>query len=466
MKKTHLAYLNRAVSVAISIQDPDMILKMLTTPDKSGIAIYGLIRDIVADARFYSITESDDFWRPFSTFEIKNFIDSLSPEDWDNPEILTKNKEDFLTDWLANNMLPISDEEKERRKSRLEFVAHSVEANNEEEEYDNEGIIRLGAGVKDYTGYCNCDAAMLSDDMRRLITPEQAPRRGIGRESNTDILFLENLDPTLRRLVEMIGRSRGSSSSTGIYQHASRCDISGITTGNDLNSLLPIELALLGNPSTENIFLQKYTRKRLQIFSSVSRKSQSVDDKKGPIYICIDSSGSMNGQPLTMAKSLAIAFAISAQREMRPVVIINYSHKVSFFILTDYQRQKLNLISYLSRSHGGGNDENILFRFLFEQLPFSRRFSKLKNRFSGADLLMISDFMWQPLNEKITAMISEAREKGMRIFSLAVDLYGYDNVSYSGGGGNNESHVYNGRWFYKESDYRLVYKHNKLSDLP
>lgn len=465
MKKTHIAYLNRAVSVATSIKDSDTIIKMLSNPEKSGVAVYGLIRDIVADARFYSITESDNFWRSFSSTAIKNFIDTLNPEDWEKPEKLTKKKEDFLTEWLANNILPMSDEEKEKRKARLEFVTLSVKENELKEEYDREGTIRLGAGVKDYTGYCNCDASMLSDDMRRLITPEQAPRRGIGREIHSDIVFLENLDPVLRRLIEMIGRSRGSSTSSGIYQHASRSDISGITTGNDLNSLLPIELALLGAPSTENIFLQKFTRKRLQVFSSLSRQTDSIDDEKGPIYICIDSSGSMNGQPLAMAKSLALAIAIKAQHDLRPVVIINYSHKVSFFILTDYQHQKLNLISYLSLSHGGGNDESKLFHFLFEQLPFSHSFSKIKNRFSGADLLMISDFMWQPLSEKMVGNIIEARQKGMRIFSLAVDLYGYENYGYSGNGGNEESHINNGRWFYRESDYRFIYKQNKLSSL-
>ena len=49
-------------------------------------------------------------------------------------------------------------------------------------------------------------------------------------------------------------------------EHSSKCDILGISTGNDLNALLPIELAHSADSELEDLFVYKYLTRKLQTF--------------------------------------------------------------------------------------------------------------------------------------------------------------------------------------------------------
>ncbi len=220
----------------------------------------------------------------------------------------------------------------------------------------------------------------------------------------------------------MIGRSGGTVATEvkGKFQHSRRSDISGVTVGADLGSLLPIELALLSNQSTEDLFYRKYTQKRLQVFSSSSLATEAAHDKKGAIFMCVDTSSSMSGEPEMMAKMFALAVAIIAQRERRPVCVINYSYEISFFILRNLDTHRTEFLKFLGHSYGGGNNENMLFEFLFKKLPFHPRYSKCRQYFKNADLLVVSDFIWYGLSDTILSMITAAKDEGMKLYSLSV----------------------------------------------
>lgn len=61
----------------------------------------------------------------------------------------------------------------------------------------------------------------------------------------------------------------------------------------------------------------------------------------------------MSGDPEAAAKKLALAIAIIAQSEKRPLCVVNYSFTVSFFMLTDFQRQKKSFLTFcLIRTQG------------------------------------------------------------------------------------------------------------------
>lgn len=159
-----------------------------------------------------------------------------------------------------------------------------------------------------------------------------------------------------------------------------------------------------------------------QIFSSASRSPEPGDSDNGPVYICIDTSGSMSGTPERMAKTLALAVAIVAQSEHRPVCLLNYSDSVDYFLLTDFDRQKARLLKFLSFSYSGGNHENRLFEFIFRYLPQHPGFKRASRKFSSADLLMISDFHWRGLSRRVQAYLRKARAEGMRIYSIGVGM--------------------------------------------
>lgn len=55
-------------------------------------------------------------------------------------------------------------------------------------------------------------------------------------------------------------------------EHASQCDIAGITISNDLNSLLPIEIAYCSDKELEKIFLNRFLTQNCR-HSAINRKS-------------------------------------------------------------------------------------------------------------------------------------------------------------------------------------------------
>lgn len=72
--------------------------------------------------------------------------------------------------------------------------------------------------------------------------------------------------------IQLIGRSGCSETEEikGKFLHSSKSDIAGVTVGSNLNCVMPSEMALLGDGSTENVFYHRYSQKRLQVFASAS----------------------------------------------------------------------------------------------------------------------------------------------------------------------------------------------------
>ena len=76
-------------------------------------------------------------------------------------------------------------------------------------------------------------------------------------------------------------------------EHSAGSDIEGITVGDDLNSLLPLELAQYSDEDMEGLFIYKYRTRRLQTFrykSEMSKPSRKLGfthaSRKGPMIVC------------------------------------------------------------------------------------------------------------------------------------------------------------------------------------
>lgn len=422
MKKQHTAFLCKAVRLVISHDNESSPVERVAKLKAAGTPIYQFIRDIVCDSRFYSVTDQNQFWYYYSVAVISQFIDSMTTDIWTDPELRTAKKEDFLNDWLAKHIIPLSSESMRRLADKWNIAINS--ANNPARgkytiPFSN--IVDYGNGIFDCTGSEDMENCLPDniDKYRRLAN--DPVMKAAGR--NAEAEFIKNIDPKLVELALKIGRRGVDSTPTaGRFHTAAKSDIAGITVGNNLNSVLPAELALLGEKATENIFYHRYVRKRLQLFASASSSHRPQNDNSGPIYICIDSSYSMEGNPEIAAKSIALAIAIIARRDKRPICLINYSDKISFFILTDLRRQRQKLISFLSRSHYGSNNENKLFDFIFSILPEQPEYKQFADAFKGSDLLIISDFKWPTIEPNNRLLIENARNAGLKIYSLAIDI--------------------------------------------
>lgn len=456
MKKTHLQYLRRAVSVSVNLRASDSIRQLLQSQRVGKTPVYGLIRDIVTDERFFLVTEADDFWRKYSREVIARFIDTFRPEDWTDTDTIDARREAFLNRWFADHIFTLSEAEKDKKLASL------VEETSDSEE-DAEALDELLMGDMGKGKIYDCTRGTSEDDLDNLPQDLQAYAadvvgrthgRGAAPETSSEVTFLRSIDPAIVEMAKKIGRAGEKTSETtgGRFLRSSKSDIMGITTGNDLNCVMPAELALLGDRATENVFLEKFVQKRLQVFASASHSEKKEKLQKGPIFMCVDTSGSMSGNPETMAKTVALAVAIVAQREKRPLILINYSHTLSFFVLQNLKRQKKELMKFLSRSYSGGNDENLLFDFIFRRLPQMPKYRAVAERFEGADMLVISDFIWGWLKEDVMELLEESRKKGMQVFAVST------NPVVATAEFNPEEYMADdGYSFFNKSDHRYTY---------
>ncbi|MDE6446816.1 MAG: hypothetical protein K2L35_00670, partial [Muribaculaceae bacterium] len=334
----------------------------------------------------------------------------------------------------------------------------------EGDQYEIEQDVRIELGITDKSNSPDVIADSLPECIAAYAKSSiDNPSMMEADSHRAEAEYLNRLDPTIVELAKQIGRSGGGSNQevTGKFHSASRSDISGVTIGNDLNSMLPSELALLGTKDTENLFYRRYVQNRLQLFSSASRSFEVVDEKSGPIYICLDTSGSMKGEPEVMAKTLALAVAIVAQRDRRPICIINYSYNLSFFVLTNLQRQRKKFLSFLSHSYNGGNDENRLFYFIFNKLPSVPKYRLFADALKGADMLIISDFLWGRIFNENNALIEKARNGGMKFYGVGIDIRPHQ-LDAPDDPDKVESEISDGYTFLRQCDYRYLYENGSV----
>ena len=245
------------------------------------------------------------------------------------------------------------------------------------------------------------------------------PSFGIGggpdRLMELENKVLKHIPRSLKRLARMIGRTGGFDVEVGrTFSRASKSDISGITTGNDMNSLLPSEIAVLSDRRTQDIFYKNYAEKRLQVFASASSGEKKKRRQDGPVIICLDTSGSMEGEPAKVAKMLTVAVSIYAMRMKRKVLVIKYSDQCYHEAFKKRRTDRLRLMKFLSWCGMGGNDENRMFRFLFKELLPN------EEMFDSSDILCISDFGWCGLDDDVKELIAQAKNGGMKFYGLAV----------------------------------------------
>ena len=257
---------------------------------------------------------------------------------------------------------------------------------------------------------------------------EEVDGRGVGEgcagtraeERSFEKMFLRKMPPSLKELARRIGRAGGEDAGKAVrFMTAAKSDIAGITVGNDLSSLLPSEVALLAEPRTEDIFLRGYAEKRLQVFASASSGSaEPVDRRDGPVVVCLDMSGSMAGEPADVARVLTMAVTIIARRRHREVAVVKYGNdEHDCFFVRNLRKDRKGLVDFLAFQSMGGNNEDMMFRWLFrEVLPGERDFR-------SADVLCVSDFWWSPIREDAMDAIRENKAKGMKFYGLRVSQF-------------------------------------------
>ena len=207
-------------------------------------------------------------------------------------------------------------------------------------------------------------------------------------------------------------------------EHASKAELVGVYESDDLSSLLPTEVALLAEKSTEPYFFKKFAEKKLMTWEyeakilaekeALQKQKKPVERKKekGPIIICVDTSGSMNGQPEMIAKTMAFAILRIALRDNRRCYLISFSTGIQTLKLNEVRDSIDRLIDFLGMSFNGGTDPEPALKEALRQMK--------ESEYKDADLLVISDFIMDNLPAHVIKEIEEARESKNRFHSLVI----------------------------------------------
>jgi len=267
--------------------------------------------------------------------------------------------------------------------------------------------------------------------------------------------LLEN-DESLKELADLLGKQTRAQisyekelrdkvviKSSWQPKHAYKGEINGLRFSNDISSVLPSELSLMNNPAANKLFQLKFAQKQLLSYDyqrmeeeqeeSKEKEETTVEKKepKGPIIICVDTSGSMHGTPENIAKTITFALSKIAIEEERKCYLISFSTGIQTIDLTDFSNNPIGkLVQFLRMSFHGGTDAVPALKHAVKMLS--------ENEWKNADVLMISDFVMQTLDNDIKAQIESAQEDNTNFHSLVI-----------GRSGNNAAiNCFNHNWFY------------------
>lgn len=231
----------------------------------------------------------------------------------------------------------------------------------------------------------------------------------------------------LRELSDLLGRLRqaGIETEEEIYEEkllrreevhdpTMRSEIDGINIGKDLTHLLPNETALFSESDTEWQFYKKFAEEKLLQYrfrdkrvihnTDVWQRSEEKTKRKqkGPFIVCVDTSGSMEGEPERLAKVLCFGILKMAARENRRAFLINFSTGIQTIDLQNIAANLGELIHFLRLSFHGGTDLSLALTKTLEMLE--------TNEYREADVLVISDFVMYRLSDNIQQKIRRQQQ--------------------------------------------------------
>ena len=317
-------------------------------------------------------------------------------------------------DLVINDLLAIWDASLQTRilKWQLSQIDEELNELKENIEHKTLEIIRVKKTLGQFTDFLN---------------PDWNLNNALIRDEDFNVLdqFNQYLKEhhNIRQLADMLGSLREAELETIEEQYELqlttysllrdpnfKTELNGITYGNLISHILPHEISLLGETRTEWTFLKKFADQQLlqwQYDDSMRvkgteniRESRSITrkKKKGPFIVCVDTSGSMEGEPEKIAKVVCFALLRMAVSHNRSTYLINFSTGIKTIDLFNVSNDLGALVEFLKLSFRGGTDISLALDEALRQLD--------THQYKNADVLVISDFIMYRISEDIMQRIA------------------------------------------------------------
>lgn len=185
----------------------------------------------------------------------------------------------------------------------------------------------------------------------------------------------------LNKLTDLVGRFKESA----ITEQKKKAkhgavEIKSVTVGDKIQDTLPSDRMNLCNETTKKDFYRRMTENQLLTYSKEAHKQTN----KGPIIVCVDTSGSMQGDQEIWSKALTVGVLEVAQMQKRDFACIIYSgHADDPIVIRKDEISPQKIIDCAERFHSGGTD--------FEA-PLEKAMKLIEDStFKDADILFITD---------------------------------------------------------------------------
>ena len=412
-------------------------------------ALAKYIKEVLDDPGNHHLCQTDSVWRDLLKSSLMDFFRQLLPHIQKLEEEEAKEKK-FMRNFQRADikgkrlMWPLLEEEVSGHYSPADVNLDGYKRLMQDKKISKDLI--FNAMVSDWEDACERRIAKekqkLLDNYKNQFK-EYATQAG--SEDYKTIRKTESIlfkYPVLQDLLEMMGREKEKNNDEEdctltryiplLLSHSkSKEETAGVRLGDDLNALLPTEVAWLSDPRTELLFFQKLASKQLQLFASkppsiqqkkTERKTQKKPRlKEGPMIVCIDTSGSMDGRPERIAKSLTMQILQTAKRKNRKCFLITYSVRASALEISKPEHWP-KVKAFLKNQFTGGTDGEYMLAYVLDALQ--------TDNFSMADVLIISDFEFNLPLKKTREKVVKEQGKGTRFYGLQIGKCrsGYEEV--------------------------------------
>ena len=192
----------------------------------------------------------------------------------------------------------------------------------------------------------------------------------------------------------------------------------GIERSDRIDSMLPSEAALLTHPILRKLWHARRAERALLAYhrmgteleritvkteSTVAETRQRPRPERGPIIVCLDTSGSMAGLPEQIAKAITLEAVRRAAQEKRLCQLYAFSGPgdVRAHTLSLDPRGLVALLDFLTSSFHGGTDVDA---------PLAAAIARLDHeKWSRADVLLVSDGQFAA-STALTRRVTHARD--------------------------------------------------------
>jgi uncharacterized protein with von Willebrand factor type A (vWA) domain len=148
-----------------------------------------------------------------------------------------------------------------------------------------------------------------------------------------------------------------------------------------------------------------------KVYSETYQKVKKKE--KGPFIVCVDTSGSMEGEPERIAKVLCFGILKMAAAEQRRAYLINFSSGIQTVDLYNLVDSINAVASFLKRSFHGGTDISLALSEALKQLE--------THHYRDADVLVISDFIMYSISDDLKqGMEKQQHNNGTQFHSLVI----------------------------------------------